>query len=277
MNIRFLSLVLLLSVVQDSICTGNFHQVECDIVAIDSSAMHNSRPHIPAPSSVRTTSPSQTLSLNWAGYSAYSKLANKVRNSVSAVFGAWTVPTLVPTPDNSYCAVWVGIDGFNSSSVEQIGTAHNYSNGTQQDYAWFEMYPGAAYALNGFPVNPGDNISASVVYLGNFVFQLTIYNNTQHRYFVVPTHYTKSKTAARSCAEWVVEAPYLNGILPLSDFGTEIFTQCRAVINGVSAFLNNPSWSHIAVEMVTQNGTVKALPSPIFSNNSSFSVTWAHE
>src|SRR5207253_2086876 len=80
----------------------------------------------------------------------------------------------------SYSSIWVGLDGYANATVEQIGTEQDWTKRGQRNYAWFEMYPSGAYLISGFPVNPGDSISAQVQYEGNGVFQLTI-NNTTHR------------------------------------------------------------------------------------------------
>ena len=62
--------------------------------------------------------------------------------SVSYVAGSWVVPT-VSTKTNGYSSVWVGIDGYSSSTVEQIGTEEDVVNGKATYYAWYEMYPSA--------------------------------------------------------------------------------------------------------------------------------------
>ena len=193
------------------------------------------------------------------------------------MYGSWIVPVVVPSSNNSYSAFWVGIDGYSSSTVEQIGTAHDYVNHALEQYAWFEMYPGGSYVINGFPLHAGDVISASVLYSGNNTFTMTLHNDTQQVSYTVPTSYTKSSTAQRNCAEWIVEAPYLNGILPLADFVTAYIWGCLATINGVTASINNASWQNVSVEMVTVTGAPKAIPSAILQGNDSFFVTWKHQ
>ena len=53
----------------------------------------------------------------------------------------------MPTVSGSgptYSSVWVGIDGYSSNTVEQIGTEQDVSaNGKTSYYAWYEMYPQA--------------------------------------------------------------------------------------------------------------------------------------
>ncbi len=84
---------------------------------------------------------------------------------------------------DTYCATWVGIDGYNNSTVEQIGTEQDVINGSQKNFAWFSLFPASTQEIEGFPVNVGDVIEGSVRYLGvedtNDVFRLTIKNLTQ--------------------------------------------------------------------------------------------------
>ncbi len=258
--------------------THNYQEIECTIMPIATHESSCSHPHIPGPKSRDTRlMPNEVTSTNWSGYAAANSFSHPSKGSVSAVSGTWIVPKLQSTPHNSYSSLWVGIDGYTSSTVEQIGTEHDWINGAQQNYAWFEMYPGGSYLINGFPLNPGDVISASVVYSGNYIFTMMLYNDTRQVFFTVPTTYTKSKTALRQSAEWIVEAPYLNGILPLSDFVTAYMWGCMATINGVTGPIKNKAWQNVAIEMVTNNGTPKDTPSALLPDNGSFFVTWAHE
>lgn len=263
----------------------NYQEIQCTIVSVaqlasqkeaDDHGVHASHPHIPGPRSARAPS-NMTTSTNWSGYVAANKLSSPAKGSVTAVYGTWIVPTLTGTPDDSYCALWVGIDGYGSPTVEQIGTEHDWSNGKQGNSAWFEMYPGGSYNINGFPLNPGDVISASVVYTGGSTFVLKLYNDTQQVVSTIPTQYTKSSVAQRKCAEWIVEAPFLNAVLPLSDFGTAYLWGCMATINGVTGPIQNSKWQDIGIQMVTGNGSPKATPSALLADNGSFFVTWNHE
>src|SRR5581483_5818238 len=137
-----------------------YQQLECTIIHVNQAGSHNndqhaSHPHIPGPRTSRVPGNVAT-STNWSGYAAETNFSHPAKNSVSAVSGSWIVPHLAATPDNSYCSLWVGIDGYSSSTVEQIGTEHDWHNGSQQNYAWFEMYPGGSYLISGFPLTPGD-------------------------------------------------------------------------------------------------------------------------
>jgi hypothetical protein len=255
---------------------NEYVQIECTIVPINHAESNCSHPHIPGPRSSRVPS-NQVTSNNWSGYAAANSLNNPKKNSVSAVSGSWIVPTVVSSGGDTYSSLWVGIDGYNSPTVEQIGTEHDFIGGVQQHYAWFEMYPGGSYLINGFPLNPGDVISASVVYSGNNIFLMTLMNDTKKVSYTIPTQYTKSSTALRESAEWIVEAPYYNGILPLSNFVTAYMWGCMATISGVTAPIGNSSWQNVGIEMTTSNGTSKDITSTLLPDKGSFFVTWKHK
>ena len=254
---------------------NTFLQVECSVKPISrvsgkgvNSKKHGSHSHLP----------SETAgSYNWSGYVSATSLTDPASGSVSKVQGSWTVPVLSSSTIDTYCSIWVGIDGFTSGTVEQIGTEHDWRDGAQSNYAWFEMYPGGAYELIGFPVNPHDVMGATVLYQGYNTFQLSIINYTRNTYTIIPSYYTKSSVAARSCAEWVVEAPYYGGILPLARFGTVSFTNCLATIRGLSGPINYYRWSNEPVIMVTPGGVVKSLPSTLSRGGESFRLTWEHQ
>ena len=64
--------------------------------------------------------PTNSCSLNWAGYAITSSAG-----SVTLVSGSFTVPTVSCSSSNAFAAFWVGIDGFNDNTVEQTGITAN--------------------------------------------------------------------------------------------------------------------------------------------------------
>lgn len=228
---------------------------------------HYTYPHVPL---------LQGTSLNWSGYIAATSLTHPIKNSVTAVSGEWIVPELSSSIKDTYCSIWVGIDGYAGSTVEQIGTEHNWSEKLQQNYAWFEMYPNSMYRIVGFPVDVNDHIAASVSYVKKNTFKMTIINHTKKSYATVPSSYTKTSQAFRNSAEWIVEAPTLNNVLPLAHFGTISLANCKATINGFSGNINSSYFVKDALSMITQNKTIKASPSDLTGGNS-FTVAWEHE
>ena len=79
-------------------------------------------------------------STNWAGYAVTGA-------GVSDVVGTWVVPSLTCSLQTTYVAIWVGIDGYSSSTVEQTGTLAYCYFGTAYYYAWYEFYPSSGPSL----------------------------------------------------------------------------------------------------------------------------------
>lgn len=271
-------------------------------------------------------------STNWAGYAVETNFSRPTTNSVDYVSGNWNVPTLSASSPSAqgYCAIWVGIDGYSSNTVQQIGTESdwNVENNTQFDYAWIELYPDYTYILATdepnnnqglFPVAAGDAIGAAVYAYGGGAYALLIINYTQQVGTNIPISagavaYAQNVTKQNS-AEWIVEAPYENGILPLAQFTTIQFTNCFATMNINNQLYSGPidntaHWQNQAITMVNQTcnrrrqctvTSTKATPSaltdgplagdyidytqalftppaiPAPTSVSSFTVTWGHQ
>jgi hypothetical protein len=201
-----------------------------------------------------------STSTNWAGYAA----TNSTFTSVSS---SWTQPTASCTSQTTYSSFWVGLDGYNSNSVEQTGTDADCSGGQPSYYAWYEMYPKFPVNLSksAYPVQPGDQMRASVNFSGRNAFTLTISNSTRGWTF----NTTQKSKAQRTSAEVIAEAPSSSGgVLPLTNFGTANFGASTA--NGQSLASFKPD----KIDMVS-GGTVKAQTGSIAANGS-FSVTWKH-
>lgn len=223
-------------------------------------------------------------SSNWGGYASETSLSSPAKGAANAVTGSWTIPTVAAsTSSQTYSAFWVGIDGDSDSTVEQIGTEQDWTPSGQNNYVWFEMYPHVSYTINGFPISAGDQFSASVKYIGGGTFTLTIANVTKNVSYTVPSSYTRSKSAQRSSAEWIVEAPYSGGVLPLANFGTAQFTDCTATLDSNTGAIDSSHWQNDDIIMETSNGTVKAQPSSLTDSTSNgttssgFTVQWHHE
>lgn len=212
-----------------------------------------------------------TTSTNWSGYAVETDLNAPQAGAVSAVRGSWTVPA-VSGHGLAFASIWVGIDGFDSNTVEQIGTDSDIFNGVPVYYVWYEMYPSNSVTVSALKIKPGDSISAQVSYASTH-FSLQIANNTTGQGFSI------QKTAAgaeRSSAEWIVEAPSSgSGILPLANFGKATFTQAEATVNGKTGAIDDPSWQNAAINMVS-HGRTEATTSALTDSGgtSSFTVTF---
>ncbi len=207
-----------------------------------------------------------TTSSNWAGYA---DVATTASESFSNVSGEWTVPTVTGSSfgSGSYSAFWVGLDGYSSSTVEQIGIGADVIGGRAEYYAWYEMYPSGAYEI---PLNiaAGNAISASVSYVGNNQYDLFIDDLSTHKsYSTVQV----SAAGQRFSAEWIAEAPSnSNGVLPLANFGTVTFSNAAATLDGTTGTIS--SFSAVAINLVSSSG-LKATTSALNSAGTSFSVS----
>jgi hypothetical protein len=219
-------------------------------------------------------------STNWSGYAVTGA-------SFTSAKASWIVPATVCTgvSGDQYASLWVGLDGFDSNTVEQTGTTSYCAGTTPGSYVWFEFYPEPALEVGGFAVNPGNVITASVTYVGNR-FTATIANESTGR------SYSASASvpgAQRSSAEWVIEAPATlvgrnTEILPLADFGTGFFgfdytkqsgtndATDTAVSGPIGAFGSNVyQINKVGSSSSPQSSTC----SPLTSDGTSFSCTWA--
>jgi len=267
--------------------TGRLSQTGYVLKRISFSAVHHQQAGIPR---IRLW---ESTSGNWSGY-AVPLDTSGVSDTFSDVQGTWTVPTVTGKKrSTTYSSTWVGLDGYDTGTVEQIGTEQDWTGGGQQNYVWFEMYPSGAYEIEGFPVDPGDSISAQVQYVGQSnvqmgrrrsveesifqltIFQLTIKNTTKNVSFSVPTSYTTVTSAARTSAEWVAEAPSSWEILPLADFGTVSFSGCNATSTGSRGKPEAISfWPYDPLTMIDPSGG-QATPSSLLDNGTAFSVSWS--
>ncbi|MEN6459075.1 MAG: G1 family glutamic endopeptidase [Thermoguttaceae bacterium] len=208
-----------------------------------------------------------TSSTNWSGYSI-----STGAGTVTKVTGTWTVPTVTASIAATYESTWVGIDGYGTSTVEQIGTTGYSKNGSTSYWAWYEMYPAASVKIVGMNVYPGDLMSASVTYVtsGTYAgkFLLQIANMTRSNTFHT---YQSLSSATRTTAEWVVERPSVNGtVSTLANFGSQYMYSCTATVSGTTGAISN--WNNYRINMVS-GGTTLASTSALTTSGSSSSFT----
>lgn len=180
-------------------------------------------------------------------------------------------------PGSAAASFWVGLDGYSSSSVEQLGADSDCNGSTPQYYAWWEMYPNPSQTLSSsYPVHPGDQMTAWVASNASGTdFYLALKDSSAGWSFA--TNQTASPGFPRSSAEVVAEAPSQCTLLfcsqlPLADFGQIGFGNADLIDNAghngpLSAFNAN------AITMVVNNQTL-AVPSNLSADGRSFSVTW---
>ena len=217
----------------------------------------------------------------WSGYAATAP-----KGSITDVKGSWIVPAVICSgSSNSLSAFWVGIDGLKvdgkaNTTLEQIGTESDCNNGTPNYYAWYEFLPQDPTEIILFTVAPGDTISAEVSY-GGGQFTVTIKDET--------TGASSGPISAavvgaqQSTVEWIAEAPSIGTVIqPLADFGTVVYgndytnitNTCDATVGAQTGPIGSLPNSFPITMVNNDNGTIEAIPSPLSSDESSFSVTW---
>lgn len=204
----------------------------------------------------------QAQSTNWSGYA-------DTTGTFSSVSASWTEPTATCSRGDQYASFWVGIDGYNSGTVEQLGTDSDCVGRTPNYYAWWEMYPAGSNQFSN-TVRPGDHISASVTFVSGQTFTLHIADSTQGWSHTMNENL--GATPARSSAEAIVEAPCCTGsggILPLANFGTINIT--GAVSNGEA--IGTAALGPVEITMVDNSGLDKDTCSGLTSQEN-FSCTW---
>ena len=201
-----------------------------------------------------------TTSTNWSGYAVTG--ASSHFTSVSA---SWTEPTAHCSGSSTkYAAFWVGLDGYNSSSVEQTGSDSDCDGSSPDYYGWYEMYPAnPVYFTNA--VSAGDHFTASVTFSGTRTYTLVLKDTTKGWTKTI----TKNQSGlARSSAEVITEAPSSSsGVLPLANFGTINYTGSSA--NGSSMSGQSPT----SITMINSSGADKDSTSSL-SSSGAFSNTW---
>jgi Peptidase A4 family len=216
-------------------------------------------------------------STNWAGYAVTS-----AKGAITFVQGSWVQPKVTCTGASTYSAFWVGIDGYKSNTVEQTGTEADCSGGVASYSAWFEFYPAYPGTFTKIVVHPGDVIKGTVTYTGS-AFTATLKDVTTGK---TASHTKAVASAARDSAEWIAEAPYSGGVLPLANFGTahfgkdatKVYGTNEATISGTTKVLGAfASASVHQINMKNSAGTVtKARTSAITPDGTSFNITWKH-
>jgi hypothetical protein len=229
----------------------------------------------------------QVQSSNWSGYAD----TNDTFNSVAST---WTEPTVNcsssgtsgggllgglfggPTAASSF---WVGLDGYNSTSVEQIGTDSDCNSGTPAYYAWYEMYPNPSVQLpSQYPVSPGDVMVGWVASNSSGTSFILALRDTTKGWLFQTTQ--TGGGFSRSSAEVIAEAPSACTLLFCSEVALANFGQVNysgsTVYNNAGRTGTLSSFNANEITMVSQTGTKMATPSSLSPDGSAFSVTWNH-
>ena len=187
-------------------------------------------------------------SSNWSGYA----MGNGPFNYAS---GTFNVPNLYATPTETFASEWVGIDGATNSYLIQAGVDEYYDPLTGYVYlaAWWEILPAAETQIS-MGVLPGDSITVTVGQVSGSEWAIQIIDNTTGQTFLTDQTYT----GPGASAEWIMEAPEVNGaISTLAEYSPDV------TFSGIR--INGPETTITDIVMV-QNNVQVSTPSGFTAN-----------
>jgi len=215
------------------------------------------------PSSGTTTA----TSYNWSGYADVAATTP----AFTRVSGHWTTPAVTCSSEDTITSEWVGLDGFNSPTVEQDGTLDWCFEGTATYFTWYEMYPAGTVEV-GTSLQPGDSITASVSRSGTtFALALTDF-----------THPSSSFVRFASCAvnclgtsvEWIAERPAFSiGIAPLADYGSWTLSNASETFRGTPGNIASYPFTY-KINMQDATGSYLLSHASGLTGGNKFTTTW---
>ena len=195
---------------------------------------------------------------NWSGYIVGN-------GPYSAATGTFTVPSLNPGDSaSSAFAEWVGIDGFDNTSLIQAGIGEQvdpYNTSLVEITPWWEILPAPETPITTLSISAGDQVTVTIDQVSSSVWSISLTDDTTGARFTTDQTYTGPATSA----EWIVEAPStVNGSqTPLAAYSPDVtFTDLG--ISGAETAL--------AEAIMVQNGTTVSDPSALSSTG--FSVAY---
>jgi len=211
----------------------------------------------------------QAGSYNWAGYVDDNSTANTYRK----VTGQWTEPAVTCGQEDQIVIFFVGIDGWNSSTVEQAGTFAQCYQGAAHYYSWWEMYPATPITIVGSTVAAGDKIAASVVKTGTS-YTLAVNDSTNTANTFTKTQTCAATTCLAASADWIAEAPSgARGDYPLPDFKT--WTLTNATVRSGTTLGKISTFPDDEITMFDSSATYPLVqPGPLNATGNVFSDAW---
>jgi hypothetical protein len=163
------------------------------------------------------------------------------------------------------------MDGYDTDTIEQIGTRQDCIDGRASYQAFYQMYPSAMVTIR-VPVSPGDDVSARVRSPQPGMFELRLTNMSTGRSFAT----TLQGTGAKQSAQWMVERPATasGSTLPLADFSTAAFRNAVVTVDGTTSTISGGRWRNRAVSMSNIAGSELAAPGTLAGGGGAFSVEW---
>ena len=202
----------------------------------------------------------QVYSTNWSGYAAH----NATFKSVS---GSWVQPSVdctgIKGQRETVATFFIGLDGYDSSTVEQTGVDAICVGQTKYYVPWYEFYPQPAVFFFDDAVVPGDTLNVTVSQSGGTV--ATTLEDPSRSWSPI-TGSESADSLALNSAEWIVESP----AHALSDYGSVHFSSGMATSGNTTAAIDH--WDTDEIIMVKGR---KIISDPQDSlSGGAFDVTW---
>lgn len=211
-------------------------------------------------------------SFNWSGYADGSPTTKA--GTFTKVSGSWTTPSVKCGAEDELTSDWVGLDGWNSSSFEQLGTVSWCYEGSPTYFTWWLMSNSSKGLVRvGTTLQPGDKISASVTRSGtNYTLKLTDSTHSANSFS------TKQSCPATTCpdtsAEWIAERPSFGiGVAPLAHYNGFTLTNGAQTSGGKAGTIG----SFTSVNELTMIDATQAYNlnnTSALTGKNSFSTTW---
>jgi hypothetical protein len=205
-------------------------------------------------------------SFNWSGYADHASAGTFT--SVSAM---WRQPGTVCSREQELTAFWVGLDGFDTETVEQDGTLSYCFEGAAYYYTWWEMFPGASVTV-GSTVQPGDLITAAVHRSGtSYTLSLRDASHPANGFSTVQS----CTTCENDSAEWIAERPAFSiGITPLTFFRSWNVAGATQTSNGARGTIGSgPNATQITMVDATETYPLDSV-SGLVARGSGFFAHW---
>jgi hypothetical protein len=199
-----------------------------------------------------------SYSSNWSGYAV-------IGSTFSTATANWTQPAIDCTSGDGETDMspWVGIDGYNTDTVEQTGSSGDCDGTSPDYYAWFEMYPRNVRIIDK-TVEPGDQFTATVTHTSGTNYQLVLEDITQGWTNSV----TRSISAKDASAEAVLEMA-ANHLTQWS--GPDPFTDFTVDGQPIGSYTSSP---YTIEQMEIEIGSTLCDTTSSLSDNENFTVTW---
>jgi Peptidase A4 family len=137
-------------------------------------------------------------SANWAGYLQYTPHAK----TFTAVEDTWVVPTVeTSVSGDEYSADWVGIGGYKSAALLQVGTIEDNLDHHATYSAWSEILPAPAVTMSGLLISPGDRIETWIEEIATGRWQMTVVDLTTGAIGGRTVDYTSTDQSAEAILE----------------------------------------------------------------------------